>query len=112
MAFSAGKETMSSALPDAENYHRWILDLLLPIVHGTVLEIGFGYGQYTREIAKQADNVIAVDIEATFVEEARSWTSNIHPLREDVAGNSFVERIGSDSCDAAVCLNVLEHIEN
>jgi hypothetical protein len=44
-----GMETMSSAMAETVNYHRWIHDLLRPWVCGKkVLEIGAGLGQYAE----------------------------------------------------------------
>ncbi len=105
-----GHKTMSSALPHAENYHRWIGQLLLSVVKGRTLEIGFGYGQYTRQIAKKADFVMAADIDADLVEKAIELAPNVNAIQSDIASPDFVKSVEAESFDAVVCINVLEHI--
>jgi SAM-dependent methyltransferase len=103
---------MSSALPEAVNYHRWILDLLKPNLGGKILEIGFGYGQYTREMAPLVDDLVAVDVDAECLRIGRSLPPNVQLLVADLSGQDFLTRTGHSCYQAVVCLNVLEHIED
>jgi SAM-dependent methyltransferase len=109
---ASGYETMSSALPEAVNYHRWILGLLRPHLGGTVLEIGFGYGQYTRGMAPLADELVAVDLDPACLAIAEELPENVRLLVADLSDAGFAERVGRARFDAAVCLNVLEHVED
>jgi SAM-dependent methyltransferase len=107
-----GLKTMSSALPDAVNYHRWILDLIQPNLDGRVLEVGFGYGQYTREMARVVDDLVAVDLDPECLTLSGSLPGNVRLLLADVSADEFPDRVGRSRYHTAVCLNVLEHIED
>jgi SAM-dependent methyltransferase len=109
---ATGLETMSSALPEAVNYHRWILDLIRPYLGGRLLEVGFGYGQYTREMAGAVEQLLAVDLDPGCLAIQDSLPANVRLMAADAAKDRFVERVGEGEHDVAVCLNVLEHIED
>lgn len=108
-----GHATMSSALPDAVNYHRWIGDLVCQwIGGGSLLEIGPGYGQYTLRFAAQADRVLAVDLDETCVQHLRTIGGNVEAIVADVEAEPPDPAIGEGAWEDIVCLNVLEHVEN
>lgn len=107
-----GYSTMSSALPDAVNYHRWLLALVTPWLRGHGLEIGFGYGQYTRELARHVDRLLAVDVDPQCLENFRDRPDNVDLMIADLTDLEFAKRVGVASFDAIVCLNVLEHIDD
>ena len=70
MTAPATSEVMSSRITDAVNYHAWILSLIKSHVQSPALEVGFGYGQYTRELAGMVDRLVAIDIDAAFLNAA------------------------------------------
>ncbi len=106
-----GFETMSSALPDAINYHRWLMSLLEPWLRGRVLEVGSGYGQYTVEIARHVQSLRAIDCDAECLARLRGLPGHVDSMVADLSDPDFAQRVGTSSYDAIVCLNVLEHIE-
>lgn len=85
--------TMSSAIQEAQNYVRWIVDSFRPYFGQRLLEIGTGYGNYRAAIETAA--------------QANPSGRYIHA---DIADPSSVELIG-ESFDSILCCNVLEHIE-
>jgi SAM-dependent methyltransferase len=103
---------MSSALPDAVNYHGWILGLLMPHLEGRLLEVGFGYGQYTRKMAEFVDELVAVDLDPECLGIGHSLPNHVKLVVADASDKGFPEFAGRRSFDRAVCLNVLEHIED
>ncbi len=106
-----GEDTMSSALPDAVNYHRWVLEWMLPWVGpGPLLEVGPGYGQYTRELAPRVSRLVAVDRDPGFVERLSGSAGNVETICADVCDARFVDLVGAASFETLVCLNVLEHL--
>lgn len=107
-----GFSTMSSALPDAVNYHRWLLDLVAPWLRGRAMEIGFGYGQYTRELARHVDRLLAVDVDPECLDQFQDRPPNVDVTIADLTDPEFAERVGVGAFDAIVCLNVLEHIDD
>lgn len=106
----SGFGTMSSSLPDAVRYHGWIVDLLRPHLGRTVLEIGVGYGQYTRVLAPLVDRLTGVDIDPQCL--TQPLPPNVRPVLADLASDDFAARVGEGVHDTAVCLNVLEHVDD
>lgn len=96
------------SLDDAENYARWIFDLVEPNLGRRVLEVGAGHGTFTELLAQDGRTVVAQDIsercigvlEERFAEQPRVLVSP--------AG--FVDLKAEGPFDSAVLINVLEHI--
>lgn len=93
----------------AERYQRWVLDalgLLAPLP--AVLEVGAGSGNYTRWLAARHRRVVAVEPEEAL---ARRIVELGLPNVEVVAAG--VDEVpGGRRFDAAVLINVLEHVED
>jgi SAM-dependent methyltransferase len=103
---------MSSAMPDAMNYHRWILGMINPHITGRVLEVGFGYGQYSRELARHVTQLVAVDCDPRLLSIGSTLPDNVELRIADLGRTEFASTVGEDSFDSVVCINVLEHIED
>tara|TARA_B100000965_G_scaffold348912_1_gene321805 strand:- start:172 stop:891 length:720 start_codon:yes stop_codon:yes gene_type:complete len=103
-------DTMSSAMPDAVNYHRWILSLCQPHARGDLLEVGFGYGQYTRVLATWAARVTAIDLNPACLAAQPQLPPNVELRIVDLLAPAAREELRDASFDSAVILNVLEHI--
>lgn len=99
-------------MPDAVNYHRWIIDLIEPHVRGPLLEIGFGFAQYTRALAGHVDRLLAVDIEPAFFEVAGSLPDHVELMQADITDRGFADTVGRETFNSIICLNVLEHVEH
>jgi SAM-dependent methyltransferase len=101
-------ETLDS-LDDAHNYRRWIFDLLEPYLGPRVLEVGAGHGTFT-ELLAPGRHVVATDMSPRCAAV----------LRDRFWGDPAVEVLEADleaaavagPFDAAVMINVLEHIED
>lgn len=106
-----GYATMSSALPLAANYHRWVLQLLRPHLRGQGLEIGFGYGQYTKELAASLERLVAVDCDPELWEKKPPLPANVDFVLADLLDPGYPAKVGAGAFDSVICLNVLEHIE-
>lgn len=99
------------ALAQAPNYYRWIVDHFRPWLNGTVLEVGAGVGTFAERVRTETRPERLV-----LVEPAR----NLHaPLRARFEGRGDVEvfpgtleQLPPSPVDAAVMVNVLEHIED
>jgi SAM-dependent methyltransferase len=102
------QETLDN-LDDAGNYAAWIFELIAPHLGDDVLEVGAGHGTFTELLAKTGKRVVTSDVSERCV----------GILRDRFAGDSSVEVIagsidavaGSGPFDAAILINVLEHIE-
>lgn len=108
-----GAATYSSAISDADNYTRWIIDLMLPYIGAAVLEVGLGHGGY-REHLPRGIRYTGVDLDA----EAVCAASAKHPgdccFVADIADREFPTRVKDHSAapDTVICANVLEHVED
>jgi len=105
------EETLASSLEsldDAVNYRDWIADLCVPHLGGSLLEIGAGQGTFTEVFVEHGD-VCAVEpgafaakmLAERFVDDER--VDVVVGLTEDVDARRF---------DAAVMVNVFEHIDD
>lgn len=105
--------TMSPIIPKAMNYHRWLFSLFEDRIHGKVLEIGLGYGQYTSWIANRCEELVSVDIDLSLITTLEhNLPSNTKTILADLCDIDFSKRVGEFSFSFAICLNVLEHIED
>ncbi|MDA0261214.1 MAG: class I SAM-dependent methyltransferase [Proteobacteria bacterium] len=109
-----GSDTVQSSwlasLQTATAYNRWILTSIEPHIRGRTLEIGCGSGTFTGHLAELADHVTAIDIDASFVEQARAANlgrANVTIDLVDATAANWPERF-----DTAVVLEVIEHIED
>jgi glycosyltransferase involved in cell wall biosynthesis/precorrin-6B methylase 2 len=111
-AFEVADEELRTSLDSldgANNYADWIVDLISPYLRGTILEVGAGHGTFTRRLARFG-RVIASELSARCADQ----------LVERFSGEPNVEVVqgGIDTAvrgrrfDAAVLINVLEHIED
>jgi SAM-dependent methyltransferase len=98
-------------MSEARNYNAWLLDRARPHLGRRVLDVGAGIGTFTEELARVADEVVAVEPEE----------ADLVQLRARFAGNDKVTVVPLDAgslatadlgapFDAAYCSNVLEHI--
>lgn len=89
------------------DYHRFFLDNIAP--GDTILDIGCGNGSVALDVAKKSGKVVAIDLSARNIEQAKKSASlsNIQYLLGDATKHEFAERF-----DAIILSNVLEHIED
>jgi SAM-dependent methyltransferase len=94
-------------LSEAVNYRAWLVDLTLPYLGSRAIEIGSGTGDYAEAwahagvqiTASEADPARLMHLKERFVADPRVEVRQLHaPIDVD------------DDYDAAVALNVLEHI--
>jgi SAM-dependent methyltransferase len=113
----SGLSTMSSALPDAVNYHAWILELILPELGKRVLEIGPGNGQYTKALITETEYLLAADIDQECIVNLAKELPEAEGLTADLESSDWVEAVcgagcGKERFDTVLALNVLEHIKD
>lgn len=112
MTTSPSGEVMSSRIADAVNYHAWILSLIRPNLQSPALEVGFGYGQYTRLLAGLVDRLVAIDIDPAFLDAAGRLPAHVDLRTADITDPTLPEQLGRAAFGSLICLNVLEHIED
>lgn len=106
---STGKLTLES-MSTATWYNKWCVSKFEKYLKGTILEVGFGIGNFTHDLVQYGE-VYAVDIEEKYVKEAGKDLK----LKSKIGfgdiekGQYFFQGIKFNSI---VCLNVLEHIKD
>ncbi len=107
---------MSSAMPGALNYHRYLYQRLFPFLGSCVWEIGCGYGQYTRMLLNDGRSVVASDIDndllADLQANVRTGPDRLTVRWVDLSAAEHVSLPPDRPVDTVLSLNVLEHIRD
>jgi SAM-dependent methyltransferase len=104
---------IQASLERASNYNRWIADQARAYVGQRVLDAGCGSGNITRLLLDR-EQVVAVDEWTEFVElTARTLAApNLAVHRFDLADPAMTGALRQYRLDSAICVNVLEHVED
>jgi SAM-dependent methyltransferase len=100
-------------LADMPNYYSWIMETFAPHVRGDVVEFGAGSGTVSARLAPLAKTL-------TLVEPSDSLIGHLRARFKDAPGvtvvgemlETYSEKMGKESVDTIVMVNVLEHIED
>ncbi len=105
----SGYETLES-MSQAVWYNHWTLQKFQNFLHGDILEIGCGIGNFTQTLS-QLGKVTAVDINSHYTRELKRKLGNKVKvgLGDIETGQFFFKK---KEFDVIVCINVLEHIQN
>jgi len=95
-------------LRDAVGYQEWVIDSFGPELNGSVLEIGAGTGNFTRQLAARVERLTALEPDPSLF---RSLAA-LHLPGVEVVHGSIESFKPGDRFDSAVMINVLEHIED
>lgn len=109
MSTTLGTKTLES-MSQAQWYNRWTLKKFIPYLKGDILEVGFGIGNFTKELTRFG-NVFAIDIDKEHIKDTTELLEGKAKvgLGDIEKGKYFFnERI----FDSVVCINVLEHIQD
>ena len=94
----------------ADNFNRWVFETFEPWLHGEILELGCGTGNFTTLMAERGLQVTGLDIEPSYVEQA---ARRIAPWPNAAVKVMDVTQLGDGPLyDTVVLLDVLEHIEH
>ena len=107
-----GAETMSSALPEAVEYHEWFYDVSKPYLGQKIVDIGSGVGNHLPFF--RGRKLVCLDASPESIGNLESEFGG--PDREFIIGDicdpNVIDRLTSKQIDTATCFNVLEHIED
>jgi SAM-dependent methyltransferase len=105
----AGLVDVLSDLEGADRYVDWIVSLCAPSLRGQILEVGAGQGTYTERLTAFGE---VTALEPSRVQHSRlvERLANV-PAATAVAG-TLDSLDDGEAFDAAVMINVLEHIED
>jgi SAM-dependent methyltransferase len=110
-ALKSGAETYSSAIADARNYMDWVVAQFRPFLHGKIMEVGIGHGNYCALLREYGDYV-GVDVDSESVAAAQERFPDIRFAQCDILEISSLRRTLPSDADAIVSINVIEHIED
>jgi SAM-dependent methyltransferase len=100
-------------LGSAEHFFSWVLDEFSTHISGQLLEVGAGTGTITRKLVERYPGVQVTALEpAANMAEALEAYAALHPRVEAYQGVLAEGDFANGSFDAAMYLNVLEHIED
>lgn len=99
-------ESMSQAVW----YNAWIFDKFVNFLHGDILEVGCGIGNFTNFLTRFG-NVWAIDVEKEYVIKTQKLLKEKAKIGfGDIENGEYF--FGNQRFDTIVCLNVLEHIKD
>lgn len=105
--------TMSSAMASLTRYHEYLWAFVQPWLGQRVLEIGVGFGQYTRRMLAEQRRVLGCDIDAGHLEALRISAPSAlleTQLLDLEAPEASRAASAAFAPDTIVLLNVLEHV--
>ncbi|HEX3684426.1 MAG TPA: glycosyltransferase [Bryobacteraceae bacterium] len=105
---------MLGAMEHAPRFNRWMAGTLKPFLGDRVLEIGAGIGNLTRLLCANQPCYVVSDIDPYHLVQLRSQLrlrTNVSVVACNLGNSEDFDRF-SGSMDAAICINVLEHIED
>ena len=93
----------------AGRYNARLLERMLPHLGPRVLDVGAGIGTFTEPIAAQVDSVLAAEPDTAFAERLQARVAHLDNVRVVPA---LVQDLPPEDTgfDAAICMNVLEHL--
>ncbi len=98
-------------LGTAHHFFDWVLDEFHPYLRGQVLEVGAGTGTITRKLVERYPQITVTALEPAenMIGELESYAalhSRVNVIRQTLANSG----VAAGGFDAAMYLNVLEHI--
>lgn len=105
--------TMSSAMSSITRYHEYLWSYVQPWLGKRVMEVGVGYGQYSRRMLAQRRSVLGCDIDAGHLKALSDSAPSqlLETLHLDLeAPEPAREAARAFAPDTVVLLNVLEHV--
>lgn len=101
-------------LERAWSYNRWIGDQARAVVGRRMLDAGAGAGNIT-DLLVDRDQVVCVDVWpefTTLLGEKYKSDGHVAVVESDLADPALPERLAPFELDSAICVNVLEHVED
>ncbi len=109
MSTSHASDTLES-MSEAIWYNKWTLKLFDKYLHGNILEVGCGIGNFTKTLIRYG-RVTAIDINKNYLSSTKQLVG-----KGALIGYGDVEEgeyfFNDRKFDTIVCLNVLEHIQD
>jgi SAM-dependent methyltransferase len=96
-----------AALAEAKNYRRALIEEFRGALKGDIIEVGAGIGQMTEQLLElpSVRRAVGVEPDSGFCAQFRARLPKVKLIEGTVEGLP-----AGTSCDAILCINVLEHI--
>jgi 2-polyprenyl-3-methyl-5-hydroxy-6-metoxy-1,4-benzoquinol methylase len=110
---SAGVKTLQR-MARVDRYNDWVARVLRPYRGRRILVVGCGIGNMTPYLL-DAERVTCIDVLPASVAHARQQFGrlpHVTTLLADISADGALAQIGEGCSDTAVCISVLEHIED
>ena len=108
--------TMSRAMGEINRYHEYLWDKVSPHIGNRVIEIGVGFGQYSRKMLDDNKSLLGCDIDEGHLTALKSSSDSplLQTLHLDLCtpGTGTIEKCLEFNADTIILLNVLEHIKD
>src|SRR5947209_19192586 len=103
---------IQSRLASADNYNRWIYSQIEPYIGHRILDVGCAIGNITQFYVDR-EIVVGLDVipEELAVARDRFEGKSFEAHHMDVSSSALLQ-FRDRNLDTAVCLNVLEHVED
>lgn len=109
MKDSYDKDTLES-MSQAVWYNQWTVNQFKKFLHGDILEVGCGVGNFTKQLLFFGE-VSAIDIKTDYLRQTKELIGSGGQVGfGDIEKGSYFFK--DKKFDAIVCLNVLEHIQD
>ncbi len=97
-------------MKSATSYNKWVFSFIEPYISGDILEIGGGIGNFTPLLLNNG-RVVSIDIRKEYLPKIKKVTKGLAQVGlGDIEKNKYW--FGGKKFDSAICLNVLEHIDD
>jgi SAM-dependent methyltransferase len=93
-------------LSHAADYYQWLAKRMRPFIHGKVLEIGAGIGNFAQFAQESASQYHVSDIDPRLTQKLSERFQHVF------CWNIFTPFPDDQTYDTVVILNVVEHLEN
>lgn len=109
----AGLETLRRMM-NVEHYNFWLYRLIEPYLGSRLLEVGAGIGNMTGFFLSR-ERLLAMDVlpeAVTLLREQWGNRPNFTAIHGDVRDSRLMAKLAEEGLDTAVCINILEHIDD
>lgn len=102
------------AVQEADKFNRWMADVVMPHLHGDILEVGSGIGNISAFFLEQGARITLSDIRQPYCQALQQKFPGTEVLHMDLVDPDFKSRFSgrAGSFDSIFALNVVEHIED
>jgi glycosyltransferase involved in cell wall biosynthesis/predicted RNA methylase len=102
------------AFSEAQNFNRWMAEMIQPYLGSEVMEIGAGMGNLSRQLAPGRERYVATDLDREHLARLKTSLFSYPQIEASVCDleNTSDFQLYKSRLDSVFCLNVLEHVKD